>query len=56
MSEKKNNIKLDDILKDDEAKKQLVDLLLDTAEDDCKIKLNGKSYKVELEFNLSPVH
>lgn len=56
MSEKKNKIKLDDILKDDEAKKQLLDLILDTAEDDCEIKLNGKSYKVALELNLSPIH
>jgi hypothetical protein len=56
MSDKKQKIKLEDILKDEEAKKQLLDLLLDTAEEDCQIKLNGKSYKVALEFNLSPIH
>ncbi len=54
MPAKKNKISVDDILKDTEAKKQLIDLLLDKAEENCEMKLGGKSYKVSLDVNLPP--
>jgi len=56
MATEKHVIKLDEILKDSEAKKQIVDLLLDTSDDDCEIKIDGRTYKVSLDVNLSSVH
>jgi hypothetical protein len=54
MQEKNKSINVDDILRDERARKQLMDLLLDQAEDECEIKLNGKTYKVSLDVNLTP--
>ena len=54
MQEKSKNISVDEILKDDQARKQLMDLLLDQADDECEIKLHGKTYKVSLDVNLTP--
>jgi len=56
MPDKKSKISVDDFLRDADAKKQLVDLLLDRAEDDCEIKLGGKSYKVTMDVNLTPTY
>ncbi len=56
MPDRKSKISIEDFLRDAEAKKQIVDLLLDRAEDDCEIKLGGKSYKVELDVNLTPTY
>jgi len=56
MPDKKSKISVDDFLRDADAKKQLVDLLLDRAEDDCEIKLGGKSYKVTLDANLASTY
>ncbi len=56
MPDKKSKISVEDILRNADAKKQIVDFLLDRAEDDCEIKLDGKSYKVELDANLTPTY
>ena len=56
MPDKKSKISIDSFLRDADAKKLLVDLLLDSAEDNCEVKLDGKSYKVELDVNLTPTY
>ena len=56
MPNRKSKISIEDFLKETDAKKLLVDLLLDSAEEDCEIKLGGKSYKVELDVNLTPTY
>ena len=56
MPVKKDKIAVEDILNDAEAKKQLLDLLLDSSEDDCEIKLNGKKYKVSLDVNIGQTY
>ena len=56
MPDKKSKISVEDFLRDADAKKLLVDLLLDRAEDDCEIRLGGKSYKVTLDANLAPTY
>lgn len=55
MSDKHNQINIDEILKDENAKKQLVDLLLDTSDNDSEITIKGKSYKVKLEVNFTSI-
>jgi len=52
----KEKIQVEDIFKDEEAKKQLLDLLLDNAVDNCEIKLNGKTYKVSLDVSLGQTY
>ena len=52
MPTEKEKFKVEDILKDEEAKRQLLDLLLDSTVDNCEIKLNGKTYKVSLDVSL----
>jgi hypothetical protein len=56
MPDKKSKISIENFLRDADAKKLLVDLLLDSAEDDCEVKLGGKSYKVTMDVNLTPTY
>jgi hypothetical protein len=52
MPAEKEKIDVEDILKDAEAKKQLLDLLLDNTVDNCEIKLKGKTHQVSLDVSL----
>ncbi len=56
MPDKQKKISVDEILRDKDARKQLIDLLLDNSEEDCEIKLNGKLYKLSLDVNLTTHH